>query len=74
MAARGHSHRECVTPLGHLNQALLPHDLGFGYRVVYEILAVMDALRESPLQDALLEHEAFYAPVMTKVLPKFHGP
>jgi len=74
VAAWGRSRREYVALLDELNQALLPHDLGFGYRVVDEILAFMGALRESPLRHALSEDEAFDAAVMMKVLPKFHGP
>jgi len=74
VAAWGRGRREYVAGLDELNRALLPHDLGFGYRVVDEILAFMGALRESPLRDALTEDEAFDAAVMMKVLPKFHGP
>ena len=74
VAAWGRGRREYVDRLDELNQALLPHDLGFGYRVVDEILAFMAALRESPLRDALTEDEAFDTGVMMKVLPKFHGP
>lgn len=74
VAGWGRSRREYVALLDDLNQRLLPHDFGFGYRVVDEILAFMGALRESPFATALSEDEAFDAAVMMKVLPKFHGP
>lgn len=70
----GRGRREYVALLDQLNQALLPYDLGFGYRVVDEVLAFVGALAESPLGSTLSEDEAFDAAVMMKVLPKFHGP
>ncbi|WP_374713547.1 hypothetical protein [Symbiobacterium terraclitae] len=74
VAGWGRSRREYVALLDNLNQGLLPHDFGFGYRVVDEILAFMGALRQSPFATALSEDEAFDAALMMKVLPKFHGP
>ncbi len=73
VAGWGRSRRRYVALLDELNQALLPYDLGFGYRVVDEILAFMGAVDESPMRDVLLGDSAFDVAVMMKVLPKFHG-
>src|SRR5690606_2291952 len=67
VAAWGRNRREYVALLDQLNRDLFPYGLGFGYRVVDEILAFMGALRESPLRDARSEDEAFDAAVMMKV-------
>lgn len=74
VAAWSEGRRHHVALLDELNRQLLPHDLGFGYRVVDEILAFVGALAESPLGGTLSEEEAFDAAMMMKVLPKFHGP
>lgn len=61
--------------LKELNDALLPYDLGFGYRVVDEIALFVSLAKQS--QDFLPgfgEEKAKDLAVLMKVLPKFHGP
>lgn len=74
VAAWASRRRVLIDQLQSLNQTLLEYDLGFGYRVVDEILAFVGGVGESPMADALSEAQAFDAAVMMKVLPKFHGP
>jgi len=61
--------------LKELNDALLPYDLGFGYRVVDEIALFVYLAKQS--QDFLPgfgEEKAKDLAILMKVLPKFHGP
>jgi hypothetical protein len=66
--------------LENLNKALLPYDLGFGYRVVDEIALFIHLAKQSKdfLSDFGGENErvekAKDLAVLMKVLPKFHGP
>lgn len=74
ISAWGQGRQGLVSQLQALNAALMEYDLGFGYRVVDEILAFVGCVAESPMAEALPEPHAFDAAVMMKVLPKFHGP
>jgi hypothetical protein len=61
--------------LKELNDALLPYDLGFGYRVVDEIaLFVYLAKQSRDFLPGFGEEKAKDLAVLMKVLPKFHGP
>jgi len=61
--------------LKELNDALLPYDLGFGYRVVDEIaLLVYLAKEPKDFLPSFGEEKAKDLAVLMKVLPKFHGP
>jgi MoxR-like ATPase len=63
-----------------LNDALLPYDLGFGYRVVDEIALFIDLAKQSKdflphfgAENEMIQKAKDLA-VLMKVLPKFHGP
>jgi hypothetical protein len=64
--------------LKELNDALLPYDLGFGYRVVDEIALFVYLAKQQkyflPDFEGKSLEKAKDLAVLMKVLPKFHGP
>lgn len=66
-------HARVVEELRSLNDRLEPHDLHFGYRVVDEVLAFVDAVLASPLASLLPGARALDHAVLMKALPKVHG-
>ncbi|EHR78361.1 hypothetical protein OCC_12034 [Thermococcus litoralis DSM 5473] len=60
----------------HINRALEPYDLHFGYRVIDEIALFFKNAKESKEKGIVMfesEDEIFDLALLMKVLPKFHG-